>query len=480
MKQLDLLNEFRELVSQLSTEVKSASSMQQYDTHSVSENLMLDLLKEMHFWEDLENLNQKEVNFPAVDLGSDKERVSIQVTATSDLDKVKSTLTTFFNHNLHNQYDRVIIYVLTERQNSYSQDAINKVLIDDFKFDAKNDIWDYKDLCEQAISLSPQKLLNTNKILTAYLRGVEIGLADEDIDPPTTILEQTTLNLVELYFPSNLYIADIRNEVTEGKKGRKKTNERKAIREYCQKDCITLPSAYVAHAGKLISFFDLEDSNNPYRHVIEEGTAEPLHPRDFYEIDDDHERVFKSLLRFSLQQRLYQEKVVWYNQEGLFVFMPIDNKKNTREEKWVDKKAASRAVFVRTFNKKDSTKVFAQKHFAFAVDFVLTDDNWYLAITPEWFFSMGNDFRKSGFADDNISWLKRNETNRSVDNHFRFTVAWLKGIDELDLFQETNAADQFLSFGDTVTLEGHPLLDEKIWEPLKENNEDETSMGSLF
>lgn len=465
LKQLDLLNEFRELISQFRHEAEAASSMQLYDNHKVAENVVLDLFKELYGWKNLRNLNSEKANYPGIDLADDVEKIGIQVSATANIEKVKGALETCSKSNLFNKYERIIIYVVTQKQNSYSQQAIDKITDGKLSFSVSTDILDYDDLCKRAVDSKPAVLQEVINILKAYLRGVDIGLADEDIDPPSNPPEIGLLNLMEIYFPSTLYIAEIKPEIKRIHTKNKKDDMRGAIRQFCQDIGRTIPSGYVVHAGNLVSFFNLEN-DNPFDSVIDRGNIESLSSFDFYGIDDDHERVFKSLLRFTLQQRLFKERVLWYQDEELFVFLPRHEDGDAREESWVDKKASKRKVFARQYNKNNSSKVFAQKHFAFGVDFLRVENCWYQAITPDWFFSHGDAFKRSGFAEDNLKWLKRQETNRSVYNHFRFVVSWLKSIDQNDLFSVNVKNERFLSFGDSIGLKGLPHLNEDIWKPL--------------
>lgn len=474
MKILDLQNEFRELVAQLRHEIEAASAMGQFDAHKVSENLMCGLLRELCGWSRLRNLNTEQANFPGIDLADDTHRVAIQVTATADIGKVKYTLEQFVGHDLHQRYDRLIVYVLTAKQGSYSQAAIESACAGKHQFSASTDVWDYKELCSKAADAEPHKLQAALNHLKAYLRGVPVGLASEDIDPPLVPAESLTANLVELYFPSAMYISRLSVELVERHGKRKPGLWRKTIREFNQENESAVPSAYVVHSGNLVTFFDLTSSDNPYKHLIEPGTTEEHRPRDYWAIDEDHERVFKSLLRFSLQQRLFKERVCWENDSSEFVFLPSEDGLNQREEIWQGKKEAKRTVFARRFNKKDSSKVFLQKHLSFAVDFLVFGDLWFMAITPSWFFSYGADFKKSGFSHDNLSWIKRQENNQQVMNHFRFISAWLRTIDDEDLFSEKKLTDSFLSFGSAITLGGAPSLEESGWAALPSSSEEES------
>lgn len=478
MRHLGLLNEFRELIAQFSREAEAASAMQQYDAHLVAEQVICGLMQSLCGWPQMRNLNAEQSNFPGIDLADDGARVAIQVTATADLTKVKHTLEKLISHGLHQRYDRLVVYVLTAKQGSYSQTAIDGVTGDSFTLTADQDIWDYRDLCAKATEASPVSLQQAVNHLKTYLRGVPMGLADEDIDPPLLPSESLTVNWLPLYFPHSLHIAQLSQEITTETKGGRPISGRKAIQSFCRTNQIAVPSAYVVHSGALVSFWDLDSTDSPYRHLIEPGTQEQLSSREFCEIDEDHQNVFKSLLRFSLQQRLYQEGVCWYHEEKQFVFLPRTGSQDLREEVWQGDKKSKRIVYERKYNKNDRSKVFTQKHLSFSVDFHHIADEWLMSITPSWFFSYGADFKKSGFGHDNLSWLKRQENNRAVLNHFRFISAWLKSIDEEDLFSSNGGKNLVLTFGDSIALEGAPLLDEALWAALPEHSTDEDGLIS--
>lgn len=475
MKILDLQNEFRELIAQLRHEIEAASAMGQFDAHKISENLMCGLLRELCGWTDLRNLNHEQANFPGIDLADDTCRVAVQVTATADIGKVKYTLEQFLSRDLHQRYDRLIVYVLTAKQGSYSQAAVDSVCESKHKFSAGNDVWDYRELCTLAADAEPHKLQAALNHLKAYLRGVPVGLADEDIDPPLTPSESLTANLVELYFPSKLFIARLSEDLLEKHGKRRPGLWRTTIRELNQENGLAVPSAYVIHSGNLVTFFNLIERSNPYQHLCEPGTVEEHNTADYFTIDDDHERVFKSLLRFSLQHRLFKERVRWENEIGEFIFLPLEDGFNQREVVWQGEKKAKRNVFSRQFKEKDPSKVFRQKHLSFAADFLRLDGHWFMAITPSWFFSYGANFEQSGFSHDSLSWIKRQENNQQVMNHFRFISTWLSSIDDEDLFSEKGTTDSFLSFGTPLMLNGAPSLEESGWKALPTINEEDSA-----
>jgi hypothetical protein len=109
------------------------------------------------------------------------------------------------------------------------------------------------------------------------------------------------------------------------------------------------------------------------------------------------------------------------------------------------------------------------KHLAFEVQFRRYGDHWYLVIQPDWFFSYDG-FRKSAFCSEDLKWLKRNENNQHVAHHIEFIAYFLKHEKTSSLF-ESRQPYRFLSFGEFVSFENAPFLDDDAWRPAKDEEE---------
>lgn len=169
MQHQTLLSEVREEFRHVVMEVEDSAAMGLYDTHRIAEKLMLAVLRITLGWPDLRNLNSADKrDHPAIDLGSDARRVGIQITATAELDKIKDSLTTFIEHELDKYYDRVIFFILTKRQASYSQAGINKILGSKISFEEKQDVIDHRDLLEKIAYLAPPQITEIRDILRSY------------------------------------------------------------------------------------------------------------------------------------------------------------------------------------------------------------------------------------------------------------------------------------------------------------------------
>src|SRR3989337_957669 len=148
MERLQVQYRIIELMSRWVVSVKGATQMNLTDLNKVSETLLVPLLSEVYELPDLRNLNTESKNFPGIDLVDDNKRVAIQVTATATSDKIKHSLAEFVENGLYKQYERLIIYILVEKQKTYSGTGFDDIIKDHIQFDKKKDIQDYRDLLE--------------------------------------------------------------------------------------------------------------------------------------------------------------------------------------------------------------------------------------------------------------------------------------------------------------------------------------------
>ena len=83
-----------------------------------------------------------------------------------------------------------------------------------FSFNPESDVLDFRDLLAKAPHAKPQKVKNALDVVVAYRSGAKgVGLSEADFDPPA-LRETAQLNLVEVFFPHTLYVADLLPSVT--------------------------------------------------------------------------------------------------------------------------------------------------------------------------------------------------------------------------------------------------------------------------
>ncbi|HEY9904641.1 MAG TPA: SMEK domain-containing protein, partial [Candidatus Sericytochromatia bacterium] len=117
--------------------------MDRTDANKVAETIVIPLFAEVYGYRHLKNLNYtKGSNYFAIDLGDERARVAFQITSTSGSEKIKKTLRKFVERELYEKYDKLIIYILTEKQDSYSGKGYEEIIQGKFVFDKDKDIRD--------------------------------------------------------------------------------------------------------------------------------------------------------------------------------------------------------------------------------------------------------------------------------------------------------------------------------------------------
>ena len=186
----ELINGFRVKLSRLVVEVETSVAMNLLDINKIYEDVVCGLMRELYDFKALRNLNSEEkVNYPGIDLADDEARVAIQVTSDKSLKKVKDTLCKFIKYRLTEKYDRIIIYCLTRRQQSYSKGKISAVCGEEISFDASSDILDYKDIAAKARKVAPEKLQAAFDHISTYMDGSDTRASGNQIN-----IDELTIN----------------------------------------------------------------------------------------------------------------------------------------------------------------------------------------------------------------------------------------------------------------------------------------------
>jgi hypothetical protein len=461
-------NRIFHLLSTLVVQIEGIASLGRTDINQIAENVLIPVFEEVYGYTELQNLNfSEDANFPGIDLGDKKARVAIQVTSTPDSEKVKHTLLKFVEHKLYRQYDHLIIYILTRKQKSYSGAGYDEIIQSTFTFDKSRDIRDYSDLTRDIAALQIDQVRRIENILEANIGDKNIPLFGKTYEPQ---VESVYLNLLEVSFPEMVYVAELtvhpddsqHNVRRKGRRFTRKSSYRDAVRAELNKLGLRFSTDYVCHERKIVTFHDLNDRLLPLAHVIDSGTITELSSKEFYSIDEGYENVFKTLLRQCLQQKLYRQRVLWQHEEELFIFCDIEGE-TVRSEQWYGKKENKREVYVRTMKDNKHDEILNCKHLSFEVQFRRFSDVWFLVIKPDWFFSFDG-FRRNFFASDNLRWIKANENNDAVFNQLRFIAYFLKNEQQSNLFVARHTYP-FLTFGELVTFDNAPKIDDKEWRP---------------
>lgn len=154
-----------------------------FDSNRIAQDFFAWLFS-LIFWytelKDLDKLNDI-TNYPAIDLWDENAKIAFQITTRKDSEKIKDTIKKFIFHKLYNKYDRLIIFVIWNKQETYTT-----IFNTDwkFQFNKDSDIWDDTTLANEI-----------SKLDVDQLEKIEYFLRNE---------------LLEFKFPENLFPQDIK------------------------------------------------------------------------------------------------------------------------------------------------------------------------------------------------------------------------------------------------------------------------------
>ena len=177
MTRQELLQQSSALLGRFAHEVKVQNAMGLFDINTVAEDFLIPIFAIAFNCPDLYNQNRIQMNFPAVDLGCKISRTSIQITSDSSSSKVLETLKKFESHGLSCDFDSLYVYVITEKQKSYTSqkltEAANSLTIE---FDPSNNILDFQDLAKMLGDLTNEQLKHINGHLEAEFKKADDNL----------------------------------------------------------------------------------------------------------------------------------------------------------------------------------------------------------------------------------------------------------------------------------------------------------------
>lgn len=177
MTRQELLQRSSTLLGRFAHEVKVANAIGLFDINTIAEDFLIPVFKIAFDCPDLCNQNRIQMNFPAVDLGCKTSRTSIQITSDSSSSKVRETLEKFESHGLGSDFDSLYVYVITERQKSYTSqkltEAANSLSIE---FDPASDILDLQDLAKMLGELTNEQLEHINGHLEVEFTKTDANL----------------------------------------------------------------------------------------------------------------------------------------------------------------------------------------------------------------------------------------------------------------------------------------------------------------
>ncbi|HCA5723683.1 TPA: SMEK domain-containing protein [Acinetobacter baumannii] len=473
MQVLTIENELRDVVARIITQVELSTKQNRYDINLALEDAFIPILKPIFNLSNLINLNRKQKNYPGIDLGDEFDRVAFQLTSSTNLEKVKKTVTQFKEKAFYNSFDELFILMLTKKQSSYSQNAIDQITENLFNFNTSKHIIDLGDLLEQITALripTQERILREFKLILGDIDS-KIAYLTENEEKTHTLLS----NLISVDFPERIYVAELTIDDKEIiREARTQLNFKKfrANKSLIIKLALLLANkssdAWVCYENRLFTFINLEEDTNIFNGIIDQNNIETLSPQDLYLGDNlDNLNIFKQLLHKTTTERLKLRNVLWSNENKSFYFT---SNEDNRLETWVGKKKATRTVYEKVLLKKDPTKIAHHKHLSFSLSFMNIENQWFCNIIPSWLYTY-NGYKKSRFHEDLLSKQKRLEHNQSVKNLVRF-IAYFLANDTPNKNREITFKNLLEMTSDTGAILTDALLcpeevDDAIWEDME-------------
>jgi len=473
LNRIEYINKINTYAARFVVEVQGFNAIGNYHINIHAESFLIPVLSEVLGLQ-LENLNTSQrKNFPAIDLADFTNRVAIQVTSSSSLEKIKSTLETFGRHNLHQQFDVLYIYIITEKYEKYNDTKLEAAIPQGFTFNSVDHVIDKDSILQKINSISATpKLLTIAKLYEHEFSDIQIEQRKKKFENGYLNSEPENIcpNMVRISFPTHIYKADLNideetitanlNEylVSIGKRTIKKFKTAKLVQR-ALREHRAMSSDWILYENCLFTFRDLTKSNEPFSKIVDIGTITPLECSEFYEQNEATNRVFKNLLRNTVMQLCHTKGIQWYAPRKTFRF--VNSKPPmVKQIRWKGKKESTKTVIFEMINKKEG-HVICYRSLAFRASFLNFEADWYLVINPTWSFTNPGGYRESRFESAYMAGIKRLENNNSVFNYFRFFSYYLAYT---DLF---TPEFPYLKVHIPEPISMSPSLKEAKWNPVK-------------
>jgi hypothetical protein len=123
MNRAILAIKIRYKLSHLTSYIEISGLSNLYDTHIISEYFFKDFLNLLYGYS-LEDINTSQKNNIATDLIDNYNKVSIQVTAETSLEKVKDTILKFERERLYEKFSKLILLILVNKKIKHTSSII--------------------------------------------------------------------------------------------------------------------------------------------------------------------------------------------------------------------------------------------------------------------------------------------------------------------------------------------------------------------
>lgn len=162
-------------------DAQTRAKLGQFDLHKDAERVFGTILGKV-LGVELEDLNRKKYNHPAVDFGNTQAGVAVQVTTTVSDQKIRHTLDTFMKYKLDEQYGHIIVMVI-----ALDVDGLTAPVAPANVIFTKDDIWSIPKLISKIEAMDDDEIAQLDQYLQTQMGNLQ--------NANTSQLEKKQLNL---------------------------------------------------------------------------------------------------------------------------------------------------------------------------------------------------------------------------------------------------------------------------------------------
>lgn len=283
--------------------------------------------------------------------------------------------------------------------------------------------------------------------------------------PPLGGGEEALVNILPIILPPEIFVA------TTPHSGKKATALLLEGDEPARFD-------WVIRGGSFWSFHDPRTS--PCRDIVDLDQVEAVESSylAFHE-DLDEQNNFAFLLKNALKHQV-REDLNWQKDNKLLYFRALQTNEPRTFHYEASKKRTSADVVNVIMSKKEEGRVEFVRHHAFVPRFERLDDQWFLVITPTYFFTT-NGFTPHSYPQALLSGKKRMDNSASLRGQ---VIMWHRFLTqreraEGDLFGRDASPEPRLRFGQPPQIALETRVPEDVWGAPKKQVEEPDNQERL-
>ncbi|MFH0889321.1 MAG: ABC-three component system protein [Planctomycetota bacterium] len=175
MQNLQTTHKIMQLLTQWRYYTEYSSSVLLNDVNNTNEDLAVLLLNKIFGWE-LKNLNKKQTNFPAIDLGDIEHKIGVSVTATASSDYIHEKIKINIEHEVYKTFPNHYFFITTKKRGYTTKFNTQGKYV----FDKSKNIIDIEDLLKEiknsSIEIQGEILLilenNVSRLKSGFIEDI--------------------------------------------------------------------------------------------------------------------------------------------------------------------------------------------------------------------------------------------------------------------------------------------------------------------